>query len=275
VRRIELAAANRNGLPQSPPPAWISSWEDGEFVAEYEVEQRIAPERLTVAFVAPETPGDDPFCDGALRALEWKRPDDVWWALPYLRPGDQGGGSRASLNDAAVQFTTSREAARRLLTGADERIYFPDIWSAMRSALDRGNGPVDRERRIIAFNVSDTRPPRDFDALADHAETRRIPVRAISLLDSPQLEELCRRTGGSFRRVTSPADVPAAVERAHCELLPRCSITYRPQFSAPARSRVRVLTPAGWVEAEVMRDARPESVPPPGGEADQGADGNA
>ncbi len=247
-RRLEVAVADEEGRQPVILPTQIALSEGGQAVTDYAVQLRRAPDTLSVAFVFPEATGSGaPFNSAGRELLAWKRPLDSWWAVPYLVE-DAQGGTRVSLDDAAAPVATGKEDARNLFDESLERVYFPDVWSAVERALEPRSGPPG-DRRLVVFAGHRAGPPPDLDSLAASAAACRASIHAVSLQESAPLEELCRLTGGTFGLVHTEGEVQPLVQRAYLRLLARYSVTYSPVLTADS-IKVRVHTSTAWAECQ-------------------------
>ena len=251
-RRVEVAVADEEGRQPVLLPTEVALAEGSLPVTEYAVEARPAPDALSVAFVFPEATGPGaPFNTAGRALLPWKRPFDSWWAVPYLLE-QAPGGTRVSLRDAAAPVATGKDAARNLFDESLERVYFPDLWSAMERALDPQCAPPGGRRLVVFAGRGMGLPPLAAEALAASAAACAASIHAVSLDPNPPLEELCRLAGGRFELARTEGEVPPLVQRAYLRLLGRYSVTYSPPITSDS-IRVRIQTAIAWAECQAAQ----------------------
>jgi hypothetical protein len=248
LRRLELEVVHESGEPATVIPLEIVLDEDGRPVMEYHVERRPGAAPLTVVFVFPRPAGSGvpSWCRGALDALLWKRPTDVWWAVPYVTASERGG-SRVSSNEAGVEMTADRAEAETLFDATLERVYFHGVWGALERALDP-TVAVPGKRRIIVYGGEEAGGPPAGADLTAAAEKCGASVSAVCHVPDAALEDLCRRTQGNFRIAGTAAEIPALVEGAHRAALEQYVVTYRGAATGAPAVRVRIHQPDGWGE---------------------------
>ena len=248
LRRLELEAIHERGEPALVPPLGILLDEDGRPVVDYQVERRPGADPLTVVFVLPRPEGSavPAWRQGALNALAWKRPLDVWGIVLYIAAHDRSG-SVASSKEAGVEPTADRAEAEKLFDSTRERVYSRDLWGAMERALDP-TVPGRGKRRLIVYSEHEAGTPEGRGDLAAAALERGASVGAICLTPDPPLEDLCRRTQGDFRIAGAAGEVEAFVERAHRAALDQYVVTYRGAPTGVSALRVRINLPDGWGE---------------------------
>ena len=249
-RRLEFAVASEAGNQPAIFPTQVVVSEGGRPVTEFQVEEQVAADLLSVAFVFPEAAPGAPFNEGARRALAWKRPQDLWWAVAYLSQ-EAEGGTRVSPREATVPFASDAREARDLFDESRERVYFLDLWSAIRRALDPECGPAEGEGRLVVFSQGGCAAPEDYEELAAAATAARISVQAVSLAPDPQLEDLCVKTGGSLRLAPSEVEAPGLVLEAYLNLLTRYAVRYEPASPEAATVKLRIHTPEAWGECQI------------------------
>jgi HEAT repeat protein len=248
LRRLELEVARENGEPALIVPMEILLDEDGQPVLDYQVERRPGADPLTMAFVFPRPAG--PMASscyrGALNALHWKRPSDVWWVVPYITASERGG-SRVALKEAGVEMTGDRAEAETLFDPTRERVYFRGMWGAIERALDPSVA-APGQRRIIVYSEHEAGKPADGADLPAAAEKCGASVIAICQGPDPMLEDLCRSTQGDFRIAGTAAEIDAWVEGAHRAVLEQYTVTYHSAAPNAAAVRVRINLPDGCGE---------------------------
>jgi len=246
--RVELEVIRENGEPALVPPLGILVDEEGWPVVDYRVERRPGADPQTVVFVfpRPEESAAPPWGRGALNALRWKRPSDVWGVVWYIAARDRSS-SVVSLTEAGVEPTADPAEAEKLFDCTKERLYSRELWGAIERALDpavAGPGP----RRLIVHSERESGTPEGGGDLAAAAMERGASVSAICPAPDPALEDLCRRTQGDFRIAGTPAEVEALVERAHRAALEQYVVTYLGPAPGASAVRVRINLPDGWGE---------------------------
>jgi hypothetical protein len=87
-------------------------------------------------------------------------------------------------------------------------------------------------------------------AITSAAMASNTAVHAISLAPSAPLEELCRRTNGSFHLAVSEAESSKLVGEAHLSLLSRFLVSYQPDPGARELT-VRAFDATGWGEIKI------------------------
>jgi HEAT repeat protein len=248
LRRLELEVARENGEPALVVPLEILLDEDGRPVVDYQVDRRPGAGPLTVVFVFPQAAGPvvSACYRGALNALRWKRPADVWWVVPYTTASDLGG-STVALNEAGVEMATDRAQAETLFDPARERVYFRGMWSAIQRALDPAV-EAPGQRRIVVYSENEAGRPEARGDLPSAAGRCGASVSAVCQTPDPMLEDLCRSTEGDFRTAQTAAEFEALVEGAHRAVLDQYMVTYRSVAPEAATVRVRIYQPDGWGE---------------------------
>jgi hypothetical protein len=248
LRRLELEVVQENGEPAPVMPLEILLDEDGRPIVDYRVERRPGAGPLTVVFVFPRTPesADAPWLRGALNALRWKRPSDVWGIVLYITPPDKNG-SIVSLKNAAVESTADHAEAEGLFDPTRERVSSRELWGAIERALDPSLAAPGK-RRIIVHSAHEAGTLEGRAHLPAAALEQGAPVSAVFLTPDPPLEEFCRGTQGDFRIATTAAEVEALVEAAHRAALDQYVVTYRSAAPGASAVRVRINLPDGWGE---------------------------
>ncbi len=248
LRRLELEVARESGEPALVVPVEILLDEDGQPVVDYQAERRPGADPLTVVFVFPRPAGPGPSsCHrGALNALRWKRPSDVWWIVPYVTASDQGG-SRVALEKAGVEMAADRAQAETLFDPTRERVYFRGVWSALQRAFDP-TVAAPGMRRVIVYSETEAGRPETRADVQSAAWRCGASVTAICQEPDPLLEDLCRSTLGDFRIAGTAAEIDACVQAAHRAVLEQYTVTYRSAAPNAAAVRVRINLPDGWGE---------------------------
>lgn len=251
-RRIGVEIASPGGERPLVLPTQIILSEDGRNVIDYQVDKRTPADTLGIVFVLPEAPGPGPapWNRGALRSLAWKRPSDKWCVVPYLT-GDGTGGVRIRLSDTETRFTSDPSKARELFDDARERTYYPDVWRALARALLPRFGPPHAARRLIVVNTREAGASAESHDMAAAAAAIGASIQAISYVENPFLDGLCRSTQGDFQLARNDDEAAALVERASVNLLARYVATYEPVCAAAKSVKVRVHAPHAWGETQL------------------------
>jgi len=265
-RELQVEVCSNDGREQIKAlPTQFILTEDAEAVTGYLVEERPSLRGLAVAFLFPRTPdpADAPFNLGALRALTWKRPSDLWSAVPYVAAAAElhvtllqekisfAAEVSEPQSDVPLQFTCDPEQSRDALLKVPPKMDCTDLWSAIRQSVQLETGPARGQRHLIVYSQRETAQPAGYPELASAAMTSHTLVHAISLTANSALENLCQTTKGTFQIARSEQEVPACVEQACLGLLARYAIRYQPANPAAAFLGIRVQSPAGWGEASI------------------------
>jgi hypothetical protein len=153
-RRLQVNVTSADGREQIKLlPTHFLIVEGGQPVFDYEVEDRPAPETLALAFVLPRTtdPGDAPGNQGALAALRWKRPSDLWSCAAYLPvrkdPQTSLAGEIITVPTTGTEglplaYTCDPEIAAASFRKVYSRMECTDIWGAIRRAVQLEAGPA-------------------------------------------------------------------------------------------------------------------------------------
>jgi hypothetical protein len=262
--RVEISS--KDGREQiNLLPTQLILLEDGQEVVSYSVEERPAPPAMAITFVLPrtaETPGN-PFQAGALHALTWKRPSDLWAVAHYIpaqRPDLHTSFVGQSIDIPAVEdaplegipqrFTCDPAVAKAALEEFPPKVDCSDLWSTIRRSVQMERGPARGKRHLLVYGQSEPGTLAGYPELVSAAMAARTSVHAISWSANPALEGLCRMTQGTFQTVTSENEVTVVVEEMCLSLQARYTVRYRP--TADARElRVSVNTPSGWGETSI------------------------
>lgn len=262
--QVEVCFENRAEPIRLVPTNFVLS-EDEEIVMNYSVEERVAPSALAIASLFPRStePRNTPFHKGVLRALTWKRPSDLWSAVPYLPVAGQEitatllaqsiGFSEdpATQDDAPLLFTAESGLVSEAFEKVPTKTNCAHLWSTIRRSVQLDAWPSRGQRHIIVYSQSETNPPVSYPELASTAINAHVSVHAISLVPNSALEALCQTTKGSFQSAASPEEVPGYVEKICLKLLARYTIRYQPGETAAASIGIRVQSPEGWGETSI------------------------
>ena len=268
-RRVRVAVQCADGSEPPSIPAtqfWIS--EDQQPVLEYCVETLEVPNRLALAFLIPTMAdgSEIPVVGGALRALIWKRPRDVWAAVHYRPP--RRWNLTATLIGEVIEIAPPEEVPVQV----DPPAFVADCESAAEALRQPPEGPVHRcvwdaifetalacagmaaagaEPRMAIYCPCDAGNPAEHQAQRLSSLDSTVPIHCIARRADPFLEDLCARSGGTYQLVDRDAEAIEALETLHVRLLARYSVTYRGMPGAGA-SQIQVRTPEGCAKAVVQ-----------------------
>jgi hypothetical protein len=236
-RRVSVAVvtADGRGIPRILPAQFLLS-EDGQSILSYRVEERMPPDLMTVIFLFPRTVDNfgQPWDQGGLRCIRWKRPADLWSTAPYSTA--ESCAQEAEGLDSPPLTASAPQAA--------------GFWTAVHRAVLPGNAAVQGKRHVIVLAPDEVDGDAD-DALISAVQESRASIRVVSPSENPLLREFCRRIDGHFRYVEDPSAIEEAVSLAYLSLLARYEIHYHPVSKGAATLKLRVHTPAGWGETKV------------------------
>ncbi len=250
-------------------PTQLILVEDGREVVNYSFEERQVRPSLAVTFIFPRSsePGT-PFRRGALHALEWKRPSDLWAMAPYIPSVRSLHTSLAgeeinfepvepsALEDIPPQFISDMEVLRAGFDKFAPKGDCTNLWGAIRRSVQIEGGPARGKRHLVLYSQSEAGQPVDYPALTSTAMASRTSVHAVSLIANPALEGLCQATQGTFQAVASEDEVVVVVEQICLSLLARYTVRYQPTMDA-RELRIIVTAPPGWGEATIPIPALP------------------
>jgi hypothetical protein len=272
-RELRLEISSKDGREQTGIlPTQLILIEDGQEVVSYSVEERPAPPAIAITFVPPRTgePSGNPFQVGALHALAWKRPSDLWSVAPYIptaRPDLHTEFAGQNINFAAVEapslddiplhFTCDPEAAKAALGKFPPKVDCSDLWSTIRRSVHLERGPARGKRHLVVYSQSEAGQPVGYPELVSGAMAARTSVHAISLIPNPALEGLCQITQGAFQLAASEDDISVMVEEMCLSLQARYTVRYQPTPDA-RELRISVNTPSGWGETTLPIPPSPE-----------------
>ena len=247
TRQFRLEAGPTDG---SAPPALVATQfilsVDGRLVVQYQVDTRAQAETLAVIFLFPRIAdsASPPWVQGALECLPWKRPSDLWCATFYMPMGETSQAPPDS-----PPFTADRDAAATALQKAPSKMDCPGFWDAIRDSVQAASAPARGTRHLIAYSQSCAAEPTDMAEIVSAAMSSNTSVQVISPTRNAPLEELCRRTKGSFLLASSEAESSKLVEEAHLTLLSRFMVSCQP---GPAARELNIrVAPTGWGETTI------------------------
>jgi hypothetical protein len=244
--------------PDAKPllPTHFAVYEEGRPVMDYKVIDRPVPEMLAIAFLIPAgaSPHAVRWSDHLAALLPAKRPVDLWGSAFFL-PEAVGSGSPAGEGNLAYHSTPDAIAghANRRLTAAECTDVWRTLWAAIRG---QGGATGVRQRRVVLFNHGRVAGSAGTELLLS-ASAAQVSVQVISLCREPALEEFCRKTGGHFALVESPAQIPGILADAHLSLFPRFEIQYPPLVPEARTITLKLRSPAGSGEVTLTVEAAP------------------
>lgn len=244
---LEVDAMDGSPPPQLLPTQFILSL-DGRPVNRYQVEAHTCSGLLAVTFLFPymaESNGPS-WQVGALACLTRKRAADLWRAMHYM-PAD----ATRQATPPAPEFTSSNEIAAAALQDPPAKTSCLPLWDSIIAAVEGDSAPPRAVRHVIVYNQSNLAAPAGLPEIISLAMASNISVQAVSSTPCPPLEELCRRTQGSFRLAQSEFDSCKLIEEACLNLLGRFLVSYQPDTSGGREINVRVFDPAGWGETTI------------------------
>jgi hypothetical protein len=229
--------------------------EGGRYVTSYKVNEKPLADAINVIFIIPRTaePGYQPFVEGILSCLQWKRPGDRWCLLPYAEDGDSGPAPESPLVHP-LQYISEAKALETSLRQSAGSPDCGDLWGAIFRAT-RSETLSSRSRRhvIVLSRAQENRSAGN--TLVTNAENGRAGVRVISSVQNPNLAAFCGRTHSQYRQALEE-EIPEIVRDAYLSFLARYEITYQPVAAQAATLKLRVQSPDGWAETLVP-------IPPP------------
>jgi hypothetical protein len=251
LRRVMAAVAAYDAAEQRKiaPVQFILS-EDSRYVISYKVNEKPLADAVTVVFVIPCTTEADfqPFVEGALSCLRWKRPTDRWSVLPYLE-NEETGLSGEPRDMHPLQFAASTEALEASFREPAKRHECTDLWTALfRTTRSEGLSSRGRRHVIVLSRAPENRAAGP--GVVANVQNGRIGVQAIASVKNPELEALCRRTQSRYTQGTG-AELPELIRHAYLSILARYEITYQPVAADATALKLRVQSPDGWGETTI------------------------
>ena len=254
--------------PSAIPSTQFRIFEDQHPILVYNVETVEVPEKFVMAFVMPamDDASEFPIINGALRALAWKRPADLWASVRYKPP--RRWNLRATLIGeiieiappeeipAAVEppvFLADEERLAETLEEVPEGPPHRTIWDAIVES-HRACAAIafpDAEAHLVIFGPGDAGTPPEPQLRRLEALSSDVAVHCIALEANPAVEALCRRGKGSYHLVADSNEVVEAMEWLYVRLLARYRVTYQGTPRATS-SHIQVRTSEGWGKAIVL-----------------------
>jgi hypothetical protein len=263
-RQLQVEISSVDGTQQIRLlPTQFILVEGGQPVIRYAVEERPYREPLSVAFLFPRPadPESAPFVRGAIGALRYKRPSDLWTVLPFLAtrrevqttPGSETASleSEGGGGDPPLQYTSNAENLPAHFHKMPSKMDCGEIWGALRRAVQVEGGPARGQRHVIVYSERESLQSPRYAEVASEARAAKVAVHAIALAANPLLEDLCKATQGTFETVAGEEWVADAVEQTCLNLMARYTIRYEPVSSTAETLRLRVQSREGWGEAEI------------------------
>jgi hypothetical protein len=221
--------------------------EDSQAISHYQVERCAVPEVLeaTLLFPRPTGSGRPGWIQGAIDGLRYKRPADLCSSMFYLV-----GGETAQTTPNLPPFTSDREAIVAAIERPPGKMECAPFWDCVRTVLRAATPSPRVARHLIVYDQSSARVPEDMASMFSAAISSNTVVHVVSLTSSAALEELCRRTRGSFHLVQSPDELSNIIEQTYLSLLPRFLVTCHPA-AGTREITFRVFDPTGWGETTI------------------------
>ncbi len=263
-RRLQVEVGSLDGKQQIEVlPTQFVLAENGQPVVNYSVEERAAPEALSIAFLFPRPPDPEsaPFTRGVLGALGSKRSFDLWSGVPYLPAGNQASSTPETgdnSEDLPLPFTCDPANVRAMVLKVPAKMECSELWRALRRAVRGEAGPARGQRHTIVYCQAETAQSPLYPEVVSAARSAHVAIHAISLVANAAIESLCQMTQGSFRTIAAEEEVTAAVEETCLNLMARYSLRYEAASPHATSLSIRVQSRAGWGEAEI-----PMPPPPP------------
>jgi hypothetical protein len=271
-RRLRVAVRCPGGAePPSIPGTRFRIFDDQEPVLEYSVEPLPVPDKLAMVLLLPADTDDlaHPMVGGAERALQWKRPPDVWavarykpfrqWLMTATLIGQTIEIARPEEIPVAVAppvFAGDPAAIRQALGPAGGTAH-GNIWDAIIAGTRAGaavRSPV-AGAHLVVYVPGDAGTPSEHWVERLAALDPTVPIHVIAWQGHAFLEELCRRSQGTFHLVEEDEEAGDVVVRLQIRLLARYCVSYRGAANATG-CHIQLRTTEGQGQAEVS--LRPE-----------------
>jgi hypothetical protein len=218
-RRLQVSVRTEDGnLVRSITPLQFHLAEGTEAIAEYSVQEMPSPESVAIGIAVPlMTDPDKSFSQvySAVeqRALAWTRRQDEWIVQEY-----QPDSLSAALGRLMAVVSLKKPDRHILL--------------------------------VVCPELSSTILENDMDKLLTRAKCAGIRVHGLIVardesLAAPQLERVCRSSGGIVMRAGDHKEMPEAIQRLYCNLLCSYEIIYTAKDPAPGPVSVQVSVPGG------------------------------
>jgi hypothetical protein len=265
-RRLQAEVSSLDGKRQVKlVPTQFLLAEDGLQVNVFSVDEKPAPEALSITFLYPRVGEVEtaPLNQGAVAGLRWKRPSDLWSAIAYLPTRHdlqvRLAGQKIELvpegsadaESMPMTFTCDPVNARAMLLRAQPKVECTELWGSLRRAVQLEGGPARGQRHVVLYSLNESAPSSLYPEVVSAARHSRTTMHVIALVANPMLENLCQMTHGTFQLVESESEVAEIVEHTCLNLVARYSIRYEPVCPDAQALSIRVQSPEGWGEAEI------------------------
>ena len=247
VRQViaEVSSSDR-GLPPKLIATQFVLSESGQVVYSYQMEERTPAESLAVSFLFPRAVWMQPWMQGAMNALAGKRPSDLWRGIYYT---DEGGSTKSTLQLPA--FSSQPKTIEAGFEKQPPRSDCRNFWTSVEEAVKVAGHPARGARRLIVFCPQDPGSPADAMEIAANAVSGQVGIHVICAVPNGPLEDLCRRTRGSFQLAASEEDLQRQIEDAYQLLLARYLITYQSVTPNASSVELWVGNATGWGESSL------------------------
>ena len=237
---VEVGPYDNSPLPKLVATNFILS--DGEGVIyDYQIEEKPAPETLSLSFIFPRSSSPDaPWVLGALNSLFRKRENDLWRTLYYVEAEDGARGGRVEL----PPYNAVSKSLKISLQKRPSRTECRNFWNTLRESV---RTPTQGARRFIVYCPQDLAVPGDSQSIISAAVAEQVEVQVVAHAQNAILEDLCRRSRGSFHLVPPGADITRVIEDAYLTLRARFSVRYQAN-SASDSLHIWVSNATGWGE---------------------------
>jgi hypothetical protein len=148
------------------------------------------------------------------------------------------------------QFASDREAAVAALEKPPGKMDCAPFWDCLRAAVQATSALSRGIRHLIVHNQSSDTAPPDMAEIVSASIASNTSVQVVSLTPSAPLEELCRRTRGSFHLAEAQHKISQLIEEALLSLAPRYLVSYAATPGA-RELNIRVHNSEGWGETNV------------------------
>ncbi len=250
-RRLRVAVAGTED--QTEPfilPTQFLVLENGQAIMEYRIHEKTRAEAMSVVFAASRdmVRSSTAWSRGVTACRSWKRPSDLWAVSAYLA-GEGEDGSPGPV-DEPLPFVSGADALDKALAQPEARSECTELWRTILRAVRSDQGQNRGKRHLIVFSHAD--PLRSAgEGLVSTVLSSRASVQVISTIASPKVEDFCRRAKAGFQVAETDDEIVRLLELAYLNLLARYEITWNSPHAETVDLRVRVITPAGWGEADI------------------------
>jgi HEAT repeat protein len=247
--RVEVAAAE--GAAPVLLPTHFGLFEDGKPVLQYQVEERTAEAvALTLLLPRPMGGGAASWLPSVNAALQRKRPSDLWQVLHYLSPAE-AAGAPSSDGDLAP-FFQEKAAIARAFSHPPPKFESSDFWETIQRCTPAGNAPARGIRHVIAVVLERIGPPGKIGPSISTPTNAHTAVHAITRFPCSSLEDLCRRSQGSYKTFGTDLELLSLLEAAALAMLGRFHVSYLPPAPGGRMLTVKACNSKGFGEALVL-----------------------